>query len=271
MVRHGETRLNAQDQFRSWIDVPLDDNGVKQAQDVAEFLAHFPISMIFASPLNRTQHTAQIIAQKVGAQVEVDSHLLPWNLGVLAGQPKEPLKGIRDYYLDHPDEPIPNGESIKQFESRFAGILGKVIALGQGGQLPLLVTHTSNVVAAHNLLTGSEDRPEASDTVQPGGVAGIFQNGQGFDVKPMFRGNDEAIQGTRKAGYIENGKQYCGDCIHRTGAGEPYCVHPEVLKDPEMKERMTDYQGQKVIQISLEDGCCDYVNKGTDLHKEPES
>lgn len=266
MVRHGETRLNAQDQFRSWIDVPLDDNGVKQAEDVAEFLSHFPISLIIASPLSRTQHTADVISRKIGVPFEVDSDLLPWNLGVLAGQPKEPLKGIRDYYLDHPDEPVPNGESIKHFESRFAGVLGKVVGIGQGGQLPLLVTHTSNVVAAHNILTGSEDRPEASDTVQPGGVAGIFQKGSEFEVKPLFRGNNEAIQGTRKSGYIENGKQYCGDCIHRK-PGTPLCLHPEVNADPEMAARK---EGD-AIRIDLDNGCCDYVNKGTDLHKEPES
>jgi len=271
MVRHGETQLNAQDAFRSWIDVPLDDKGVQQAHEAAEFLANFPISLIIASPLTRARQTADIIGQKLGLEHEVESSLLPWNLGVLSGQPKEPLKAIRDYYLDHPEEPIPQGESIKQFEERFAVALQASIQNGLQGGLPLLVTHTSDVVAAHNLLTGAEDRPEASDTVQPGGVAGVFQTGNGFDVKPLFRGNTEAIQGTRKAGYIENGKQYCGDCIHRTSAYEPFCIHPEVLADPEMRERLSDHQGQKAVKIDLEKGCCDYVNKGTDVHKEPES
>lgn len=263
MVRHGETQLNAQDAFRSWMDVPLDDKGVQQAHDVAEYLANFPVSLIVASPLTRAQQTAHIIGQKLGLEVEVDSGLLPWNLGVLSGQPKEPLKAIRDYYLDHPDEPVPQGESIKQFEQRFAVTLNSALTHAQSGALPLLITHTSNVVAAHNLLTGAEDRPEASDTVQPGGVAAIEQNGQGLTVKPIFRGNEEAIQGTRKSGYIENGKQYCGDCTHRQ-PGQPICIHPEVIADPEMQDR----KEANGVRIDLENGCCDYVNKGETVSSE---
>lgn len=74
------------------------------------------------------------------------------------------------------------------------------------------------------------------------------------------------MQGTRKAGYIENGKQYCGVCIHRH-PGTPICLHPEVIGDPEMEDRR-EADG---VKIDLENGCCDYINKGTDLHKEPES
>ena len=265
MVRHGETELNASDAFRSWKDVPLDQHGVEQAHEAAEFLSQFPVAAIVTSPLSRAQATAHIIGQRLGVNPEPDSALLPWNLGVLSGQPKEPLRPVRDYYIDHPNEKVPQGESIHDFEARFEPALKA--ALSQGNGLILFVSHTSNVVAANNILTEAGERPEESETVQPGGVVGIFQSGGGYELKPLFRSNEEAVQGTPLAGYIENGKQFCGECIHKAAPGVPFCKHPQVLKDPRMQDRIVNVEGRQFAHINLENGCCDYVNKGTDTEQ----
>jgi broad specificity phosphatase PhoE len=34
IARHGQTKLNAEDKIRAWIDVPLDEVGIEQAQDL---------------------------------------------------------------------------------------------------------------------------------------------------------------------------------------------------------------------------------------------
>ena len=255
MVRHGETRSNQQRIFHSILNDPLDDAGVKQAGEAAEFCAHFPVALVVASPLDRASATGQAIAQRLGVPLEHDSNLLPWNVGKLTGKVQtEDLKAIRDHYIQHPEETIPGGESLEAREERFRDILKRVGSFAQSGRLAVLVTHASGLMAVNNILSGKDDD---SSIVQPGGVAGIFQNGQSHELRPMFRSDSEAIQGTAQAGYVHNGKQYCGVCIHRK-PGTPLCIHPEVLADPEMSH----LKEGDAVRIDLENGCCDYINKG---------
>ena len=62
MVRHGQTEWNVGDRFRGRADITLNDTGADQARRVAVALAAEPIDAIYASPLNRTMHTAEFIA-----------------------------------------------------------------------------------------------------------------------------------------------------------------------------------------------------------------
>jgi len=260
IARHGETQGNIQDVFRSMLDFPIDDSGMRQAKEAAEFCAHFPVTLVIASPLQRATATGQAIAERCGVPLEQDSRLLPWNVGFLMGQPKTPeLKKVSHHYIAHPDETIPNGESIADEEDRFREILEEAITQGRMGKLLVLATHGSGVMATNSILSGEKDKSDDSEVIQPGGVAGIFVDGNAFRLKPLLRAQTEAIQGTKRSGYIENGKQYCGDCIHRK-PGTPLCLHPEVNADPEMQDRKLG----DVTRIDLENGCCDYVNKGND-------
>jgi len=85
-----------------------------------------------------------------------------------------------------------------------------------------------------------------------------------------------AEQGTRASGYEELGPYHCEDCIHKTAPGEPYCIHPKVLVDPAMKDKLIRIgkridgssghpvikgKDQLVAKIDLERGCCKYVNQ----------
>lgn len=185
MLRHGETELNAQDAFRGWLNVPLTDQGRQQATEAGQFAQHYPVSLVVHSPLERAAETARIVAPHM--PVEVDARLLPWNLGILAGKPKQPYMKLRDFYLDHPDHSVPNGESVESFEKRFQGILERGIAYGRSGRLALFVTHTSNIAAASGLLSGVRGRLEEQDSVEPGGVAGVFAAGNKFELRPLFK------------------------------------------------------------------------------------
>lgn len=68
-------------------------------------------------------------------------------------------------------------------------------------------------------------------------------------------------QGTRRSGYQELGDYHCEDCIHKTAPNQPYCVHPEVIADPEMKERLVQIDGKTVARVNLKHGCCEFVNQ----------
>src|SRR5579862_7074667 len=101
VLRHGSTAFNDAGVFIGQQDIPLDDDGRKQAQEAAEFLKQFPIKLIVASPLSRTQETAQIVGQALNLKPETDDRLVPWAVGFMTGQPKEPLKDIRKHFIQN--------------------------------------------------------------------------------------------------------------------------------------------------------------------------
>lgn len=62
LLRHGESKANADRIFAARkIDPPLTERGIKQAIMQAEALKEMEFSAIYASPLLRAQHTANII------------------------------------------------------------------------------------------------------------------------------------------------------------------------------------------------------------------
>ena len=63
LVRHGATKLTAEDRFSGSVGVDLSDEGRRQATCLADRLADEKITAIYASPLSRTLETAAIVAR----------------------------------------------------------------------------------------------------------------------------------------------------------------------------------------------------------------
>lgn len=77
-----------------------------------------------------------------------------------------------------------------------------------------------------------------------------------------------AEQGTEVSGYEEQGPYHCEDCVHKTAMDEPFCIHPVVIVDPKMKNRLKKISGRTVAKVNLERGCCKYVKQ--EAHGEDE-
>ena len=63
LVRHGATKLTAEDRFSGSVGVDLSDEGRRQVGLLAERLAREPVAAVYASPLSRTFETAAIIGR----------------------------------------------------------------------------------------------------------------------------------------------------------------------------------------------------------------
>jgi probable phosphoglycerate mutase len=63
LVRHGATTLSAEDRFAGSTDVPLSDEGRRQASRLGERLSDDRIAAVYASPMRRTIETAALIAE----------------------------------------------------------------------------------------------------------------------------------------------------------------------------------------------------------------
>jgi alpha-ribazole phosphatase len=75
LVRHGETDWNLEGRWQGQAEVPLNGRGREQAAQIAHALSAESISAIYSSDLSRARETAQVIADSVGLEVQVDPRL----------------------------------------------------------------------------------------------------------------------------------------------------------------------------------------------------
>ena len=86
-VRHGETAWNVDTRIQGQLDVPLNDNGRRQAQRLArELAASEQISAVYSSDLLRAWDTAQSIAAAVGLQTITEPGLRERGFGSFQGK-----------------------------------------------------------------------------------------------------------------------------------------------------------------------------------------
>ena len=120
ICRHGETAVNAENRFRSFTDPPLNDAGIADAERLAEFISRrYKLYKLTSSPMLRAVQTADIIGEKLGLKTKQDRGLFPWHLGtILTGKDKDEYDSVLQFFIDNPKTPIPDGESLDDFEER---------------------------------------------------------------------------------------------------------------------------------------------------------
>ena len=85
-LRHGQAKNNVERILAGRAKgYPLTDIGIKQANNIAEFLKPFNISAIYSSPVERAEQTASIVAKKLGLIYNIDERLTEINMGSLSG------------------------------------------------------------------------------------------------------------------------------------------------------------------------------------------
>jgi broad specificity phosphatase PhoE len=194
IARHGETGLNKENCFRSWVDVPLNGDGVTQAHAASAFLRQYPIRNVICSPLLRAFVTANILAAPHKLQVYQHRGLFPWRLGIFSGLPKAENQAALRLFVKNPDVCVPGGESLSDFEDRQFAFWNAALKMARVAGLTLYVAHTSNVVSVQNFTQDGESmEPEDAETVKPGGIAAIWFDGKNHRVEPVF-GQAEAAK-----------------------------------------------------------------------------
>lgn len=85
LVRHGETPWNVQKRMLGRTDIPLNDNGRKQAQELAQSLTKLPIDIIVCSDLSRAIETAEVVRRSRQLKVITTPNLREKDYGILEG------------------------------------------------------------------------------------------------------------------------------------------------------------------------------------------
>lgn len=145
LVRHGQIQANIDKRWHGWTDSPLTEHGRQQALLASRRLAqeHRDISAIYASPLQRTHHTAQAIADALNKPVALADGLKEYGIGEWEGESFGDLHqkhGFFDKIRDNPNYAPVGGESLTQVTNRITQAL-RELAAQHGGEKILAVSH----------------------------------------------------------------------------------------------------------------------------------
>ena len=162
LIRHGHTPLNShgkEERLRAWLDIPLDEQGLQEAEETALQIAGYPVTAIYSSDLKRARQTAEAIRRTTRASVTTTDELRPWNLGVFGGQLLREIIPFLNLLNERPDLPAPNGESFHQFYARYSRRLAEMLAFAeQSSGYVVGVTHVRNLLAAKTILEHGDHR-----------------------------------------------------------------------------------------------------------------
>ena len=161
IFRHGLTDMNVIGRWQgSGVDFPLNDEGVRQAYDLAATLKTSGIEIIFSSPLKRAVQTANIVAEKLNIPVQTDSGLIEGCFGLAEGKTKPEIDALfqktasewhslEEEFLDVRFE---GGESKREIQQRFLKTLKEI---GQGIDSSVIgISAHSAVIRCFMLLFG---------------------------------------------------------------------------------------------------------------------
>ena len=154
LARHGETDWNRENRFQGHADPPLNELGRRQSAELAEALAPEDIARVYTSPLQRAAETAEIVAARLGIEVEAIEALREIDVGAWSGLTRaEVAERFPDAYarwLERAPHGFENGETYAELAARVLPAIGEV-ARRHPGTTVLVVTHggPSRVVQAH--------------------------------------------------------------------------------------------------------------------------
>ncbi len=155
LVRHATTPATGR-RLGGWTPgVDLDEAGVSQAQATAARLQDVPVRAVYASPLERTQQTARILARPHRLRVRTRQGLGEIDYGRWTDQPLGRLRRRALWrVVQHTPSRVtfPGGESIRQAQAR-AVDLTEELAAAHRGEVIVCVTHADVIkaVVAHHL------------------------------------------------------------------------------------------------------------------------
>jgi broad specificity phosphatase PhoE len=122
LVRHGETEWSATGRHTSRTDVPLTDEGRRQAEALGACLKEWSFSLVLASPLQRAIETCRLAGLGGVAQVRPD--LEEWDYGDYEGRTTPEIRVERPGWTLWSDG-VPGGEAAGQVAARADRILAE--------------------------------------------------------------------------------------------------------------------------------------------------
>ncbi|MBI2743233.1 MAG: histidine phosphatase family protein [Chlamydiales bacterium] len=124
LIRHGETEWTQTGQHTgSTADIPLNENGKREAAALKRHLQPIVFSNIYVSPLKRALETCKLAGFENRA--EIDSDLVEWNYGDYEGLTTDEIHQTKPDWELFKDG-APHGETFAQIGARADRFLKKI-------------------------------------------------------------------------------------------------------------------------------------------------
>lgn len=200
LIRHAKTRMNREDPHEDYVrgcmDIPLTEDGIREAHQIAKAAKPLGIQFILSSNLSRAADTAKIISRVTGAPVvQVSEAFRPWNMGRLQGRKVDDVRDDLDMYVRRfPGRKVPGGESFDEFKAQFLGALSHLLEAYDDRALPTLavVTHSRNLKLVEAWLKdgGHVDEVDPDtylkrDAPSPGGIVRLSPAEDGWQFEEL--------------------------------------------------------------------------------------
>ena len=162
LIRHGETAWNAERRLQGHLDIPLNDEGERQARLLAEALASEPLDLLVSSDLQRARQTAQAVASLRGMPLLTEPALRERCYGGFEGllyseiEQRFPVE-FAAWQARDVDAILPTGknrgESFRQFYARATGAI-LALAKAHPGRTIAMVAHGGVLECAYRMACG---------------------------------------------------------------------------------------------------------------------
>ena len=150
LIRHALTAWNADGRFQGHSDVPLSDDGRRQARRLARHVTGTETdAVVYASSSSRALETARIAFPN--HEIVVDPRLRELNFGVFEGHTQsenEARDAWREWFADPFERRVPGGESYRDLRERMVAWMedahaaheDHVVAVTHSGAIQMLLS-----------------------------------------------------------------------------------------------------------------------------------
>lgn len=162
ITRHGKTQWNIEGRFQGVKDSPLVDSGIRDANDLSEYIKDVDFIKIYTSPLGRAKQTAKIVFKN--REIIEDKRISEMNFGVFEGMKKEDINQeyheLYDNLWNHPEKftKCPNGgETFLDVKKRIVDFLEEMKQYDENENV-FIVTHGMYFVCLLGYILGYEPK-----------------------------------------------------------------------------------------------------------------
>ncbi len=148
LIRHGESEANRQRIVQGHKDFPLSELGLKQAEDMGDFLLenNYSFDSVYSSDLTRAKTTAEIICKKLHIdKIKTDERLREFNLGIYQGRRNDEMTAEDNSFLQScwKDDlkRVPDGENVQEMKERVKDVFTDIVSTNDSKATILIVGH----------------------------------------------------------------------------------------------------------------------------------
>jgi probable phosphoglycerate mutase len=186
LVRHGETEWSASGRHTGRTDIPLTDEGIRQAQALGRHLDGRSFSLVLTSPLSRAADTCGLAGYGEVAQPSED--LLEWDYGQAEGRTTTEMRAQHPGWSVWTSGP-PGGETVEEVGRRTERVIAR--ALEASGDVALFAhAHVLRILAARWL-----GLPPDAGRLFALGPASLSVLGWEREARVISRWNDRSFLG----------------------------------------------------------------------------